>query len=395
MTPSRATLSQRWERFTADRATGPLLRERSLIGVITLFWATVGGVSWLLSYVLSFGSPAGPVTLGRAAARWVYAVLWWVATIVAIWLADTFTVRGWRQYPWMLFHAVAGAVVALLWSISAYYINLAIIPGWRPEGVWKMVNTTSLSTWFFYTGLIALVHAVVYAREYRAREIKALQAAHLSTEAQLQALKLQLQPHFLFNALNSISALMHRDVRAADEMLALVAEMLERGLKRVRTQEVTLAEEVKTAELFLQIEQVRFQDRLSVVWKVDPSVEEAMVPHMLLQPIVDNSLRHGIQSRAGRGRIEISAYREGEQLSLEIRDDGRGLSGSGGEAGFGIGLSVTRERLSKLYGRKHSFILMDAPGGGALVRITIPYISSEQEPLQEATYVQTDPGADR
>jgi LytS/YehU family sensor histidine kinase len=184
-------------------------------------------------------------------------------------------------------------------------------------------------------------------------------------------------------------------VRAANEMLGLVAEMLARGLERVRTQEVTLAEEIKTAELFLQIEQVRFQDRLSVTWKVDPDVEEALVPHMLLQPIVDNSLRHGIQARAGRGHIEISAHRQGERLSLEVRDDGRGLSEAGGEAGFGIGLSVTRERLSKLYGRDHSFVLKDAPGGGALVRITIPYISGEQERLQEATYVQTDPGADR
>jgi len=205
----------------------------------------------------------------------------------------------------MLFHAVAGAAISVAWAVAAYYINLAIIPGWRPEGVQKMINTTSMMMWFIYTGLILLAHTLIYAREYRSREVRALREAQLATEAELQALKMQLQPHFLFNALNSISTLMHRDVRAANEMLALVAEMLERGLQRVRTQEVTLAEEVKTAELFLQIEQVRFQDRLSVVWSVDPDVEEALVPHMLLQPIIDNSLRHGIQAKAGRGTIEI------------------------------------------------------------------------------------------
>src|SRR5690606_35029622 len=243
----------------------------------------------------------------------------------------------WREYPRMLFHAVAGAAISVAWAVVAYYINLAIIPGRRPEGVQKMSNTTSMMMWFIYAGLVILAHTLIYAREYRIREVRALRAAQLATEAELQALKMQLQPHLLFNALNSISTLMHRDVRAANEMLALVAEMLERGLHRVWTQEVTLAEEVKTAELFLQIEQVRFQDRLSVVWSVDPDVEEALVPHMLLQPIIDNSLRHGIQAKAGRGTIEISARRQGDRPSRQVTDDGRGPSRPGGEAAAGSG----------------------------------------------------------
>jgi LytS/YehU family sensor histidine kinase len=100
---------------------------------------------------------------------------------------------------------------------------------------------------------------------------------------------------------------------------------------------------------------------------------------MLLQPIIDNSIRHGIQAHAGRGTVEISAHRIGERLELQVRDDGQGLTAAGGEAGFGIGLSVTRERLSKLYGRDHSFSLDEAPGGGAVVRISIPYMRNEQE----------------
>lgn len=379
----------------SNRATGPLLRERGLLAAVTAFWLVIGAVSWLLDYAISFGNPEGHVTLGRAAARWVYAGLWWIASILGIWLADTFTVQSWRQNPRMLFHAITGAVIAIAWSVLAYYINLAIIPGWRPEGVGRMINTTSMMTWFFYTGLILLAHAVIYAREYRTRELQALRAAHLATEAELQALKMQLQPHFLFNALNSVSTLMHRDLSAANEMLVLVSDMLERSLKRVRTQQVALAEELKSAELFLQIEQVRFQDRLSVIWNVEPGIEEALVPHMLLQPIIDNSLRHGIQAKAGKGLIEISARRAADKLSLEVRDDGRGLGESGGEAGFGIGLSVTRERLSKLYGPNHSFILMDAPGGGALVRISIPYVRGENAGLQEMTHAETDPSTDR
>lgn len=379
----------------AKRQSGPLLSERGVLAAITAFWIVIGGVSWILEYVLSFSDPAGPFTLGRAAARWVYAGLWWLASVLGFWLSDAVTVWSWRQYPKMVFHAVAGALVAVAWSASAYYINLAVIPGWRPEGVARMINTTGMMTWFIYTGLVCLAHAVIHAREYQTREMKALEAAKLATEAELHALKMQLQPHFLFNALNSVSALMHKDVRAASEMLALVGEMLERSLRRVRAQEVTLAEEIRTAELFLQIEQVRFQDRLSVTWNVDPQVRSALVPHMLLQPIIDNALRHGIRAHAGPGRIEISASRNGQHLDLELWDNGPGPSRGTADSGFGIGLSVTRERLTKLYGQSHSFSLSDAPEGGALVRISMPLRPADEQLSQEVTDVHAHPDGRR
>ena len=383
------------EGFHGERETGPLLHQRGLIAALTITWIVIGAVSWIFTYVLSFGDPEGPMTLGRAAARWVYAGLWWLASLLGFWLVDTVTVWKWQQLPRMLFHAVAGAVIAVGWSVAGYYINLAIIPGWRPEGIGRMISTTSLTTWFFYTGLIVIAHTVTYAREYRARQVKALEAAQLTTQAQLEALKMQLNPHFLFNALNSISSLMRSNVEAAHEALVLVSDMLQRNLQTAGTQEVTVAEEVKTAELYVEIEKIRFQDRLSVEWSVEPDVEYALVPHMLLQPIIENALRHGIQARAGHGRVEISARRNGDRLDIEVRDDGRGLSKSGGESGFGMGLSITRERLSKLYDRRHSFTLQDAPGGGALVRISIPYIRSGQDSSQEGPHVQTDSGADR
>lgn len=382
-------------RLRSGRATGPLLREPGVLALVTGFWVVAGLLSWLLEYAISFGDPEGPITLGRAAARWVYAGLWWIASIIGIWLTDTVTVWSWRQYSRILFHAVAGALVSLAWSVSAYYINLAVIPGWEPQGVGRMINTTSMMTWFFYTSLVGFSHAVIHAREYRTREIQALKAAHRATEAELRALKLQLDPHFLFNALNSISALMHRDVKAANEMLVLVAEMLERTLRNAQTQVVTLGEEVKTAELFLEIEGVRFRDRLSVVWNVDPSVLTALVPHMLLQPIIDNAVRYGAEAHSGQRRIEISAERVADRLELAVRDHGPGFSASRSDRGLGIGISVTRDRLTKLYQESHSFILTEAPDGGAMVQISIPYITGERRSVQEATHVQTDSGADR
>ena len=391
----RDSTPQEDERLRSGRATGPLLREPGVLVLVTGFWVVAGLVSWLLEYAISFSDPEGPIPLGRAAARWVYAGLWWIASVIGIWLADTFTVWSWRQYLRILFHAAAGAVVSLAWSVSAYYVNLAVIPGWEAQGVGRMINTTSMMTWFFYTSLVGFSHAVIHAREYRTREIQALKAAHRATEAELRALKLQLDPHFLFNALNSISALMHRDVKAANEMLVLVAEMLERTLRNAQTQVVTLAEEVKTAELFLKIEEVRFRDRLSVLWNVDPSVLNALVPHMLLQPIIDNAVRYGVEAHSGHRRIQISAERIADRLELAVRDHGPGFSASRADRGLGIGISVTRDRLKKLYRQSHSFILTDAPDGGALVQISIPYISGERGSLQEATHVQTDPGADR
>jgi len=142
--------------FHGERETGPLLRQPGLIAAVTIAWIVMGAVSWILTYMLSFGDPEGPMTLGRAAARWVYAGLWWLASLLGFWLVDTVTVWNWRQYPRMLFHAIAGALIAVGWSVSGYYINLAIIPGWQPEGVGRMVSTTSMTTWFFYTGLMEI-----------------------------------------------------------------------------------------------------------------------------------------------------------------------------------------------------------------------------------------------
>lgn len=373
------TLSRVLRRFgssePADQLSPPLLRERKTWIAITVFWVLVGLGSWLLEYTLSFGSPEGPMTLGRAAARLVYAVLWFGVTVTAIWVSDAFTVRSPRHYLRIAFHLFVGVVVAVTWALLAYYINLAIIPGWVPLGIWTMLNTTFMTSYFYYIGIIALVHGIIFAREHHAREVKALEEARAAVQAQLHVLKMELQPHFLFNTLHAISALMHRDVKVANEMLVLLADMLDAALQTVRDQEVTLEEELETLKLYMQIQQIRFGDRLRVKYAIDPEALGARVPHLIFQPLVENAIKHGIADRAAGGRVEISVRVSDERLQLAVQDDGPGLTD--GSPPHGIGLTNTQERLSHLYGERQQFELQDAPGGGVRATVSIPLTMAE------------------
>lgn len=367
----------RWAR-SAERLTPPLLQERWVWIAVTLFWVILGIGSWLLEYALSFDAPDGPMTLGRAAARLDYAVLWWGATLLAIWASDQLTVRRFSQYFRVAAHLLMGAGVAMAWAVIAYEVNLAIIPGWLPLGLHRMVSTTFLTSYFFYIGIVCLTHGLIFMREARSREVSALREAHLSTEAQLRLLKMELQPHFLFNTLHAISALMQRDVKAANEMLVLLADMLDAALENVRDQEVTLREELETLKLYAQIQQIRFGERLRVTYDIDSEALLARVPHLVLQPLVENAIKHGIANRASGGRVEISARRADGRLELAVRDDGRGLRDE--RPVHGLGLSNTRERLFYLYGDQHRFELCDAAGGGVRVTLSIPFRQVEETP---------------
>ena len=375
------TLSRMLARFrvpeAAERMSPPLLQERKTWIVITVFWTVAGVGSWLLEYDLSFESPDGPMTLARAAARLVYAALWLGVTVAAIGISDTFTVRHPRQYLRITFHLLIGLVIAVGWAVLAYYVSLAVIPGWLPLGVARMVNTTFLTSYFYYVGMVALVHGIIVAREHHAREINALQEARAAAHAQFQILKMELQPHFLFNTLHAISALMHRDVKAANEMLVLLADMLDAALHSVRDQEVTLQEELETLKLYMQIQQIRFGERLQVRYAIDSDALPARVPHMIFQPLVENAIKHGIADRAAGGRVEISARISDHHLELAVQDNGRGLRTA--RLGHGLGLTNTRERLGYLYGERQRFDLRDLPGGGVRATVSIPLITGEKQ----------------
>ncbi len=238
----------------------------------------------------------------------------------------------------------------------------------------------NLPTGFMSYGVILLVsHVINYHKRFREEELKATelkaelaQAKLQAAQAQLQALKMQLHPHFLFNTLNSISALLNEDVEAADEMLARLGDFLRLTLENSGAQMISLRDELEFSRRYLEIEQVRFQDRLTVQMDIEAQTLEAQVPNMILQPLIENAIRHGISQRLANGKIEIHAARQDNQLRLTVQDNGPGVALSENSK-TGVGLANTRERLKQSYSGVHNFEIQAAPEGGTLVTLTIPF----------------------
>lgn len=259
----------------------------------------------------------------------------------------------------------------------AFYVPMqnAIYAG---TGRSRTLGDTLASSFIFETVafgcLLGVVLAVEYYSRLREREVQAARLASQLSDARLDALAAQLHPHFLFNTLQAISTLLHRDAAGADTMLARLSELLRRTLQRGGGHEVTLQEELELLGLYLEIVQTRFADRLTLVRAIAPGLDDALVPHFILQPLVENALEHGIARRGGAGRIAISAIREGDTLLLEVTDDGAGLGATGrGPVRDGIGLTNTRRRLAQLYGAAQSLQLAPGAEGGLTVTLRLPW----------------------
>jgi len=188
---------------------------------------------------------------------------------------------------------------------------------------------------------------------------------------------MQLNPHFLFNSLHSISALMHLDVEAADRMMVRLSDLLRAALETSDAQEVTLRAELKFLQSYLEIEQIRFGSRLTVKMDVAPETLDARVPNLILQPLLENAIRHGIEPHAKPGRIELRAQCVNGQLTLDVSDNGAGVKDTHAVS-EGVGLSNTRARLRTLYGEAHRFELGNRPDGGLRVRLAIPFRRADQ-----------------
>jgi two-component system LytT family sensor kinase len=221
---------------------------------------------------------------------------------------------------------------------------------------------------------VLIAHMVSYYSKFQEREHRASQLEAQLAKANLQALKSQLQPHFLFNTMHSISALMLTDVRAADKMMTRLSDLLRMSFESDGGQITTLGRELEFAMAYLEIEKVRFGDRLNIVLKIAPETLDAQVPHLLLQPLVENAVRHGIARLSGGGEIRVISRLEGDQLQLAIRNNGPGFGDSNlARPKAGLGLRATQERLQTLYGNDHAWSVQALPEGGVEVSLRIPF----------------------
>jgi two-component system LytT family sensor kinase len=233
-----------------------------------------------------------------------------------------------------------------------------------------------------YFAVLGFAYAVDSARATREQALKNAELAQQLAHAQLGALRMQLQPHFFFNTLNSISMMVRAgENKCAVEMLAVLGDVLRTLLRRSPALETTLTDELAFLRRYLEIEQVRFGERLTVNWEIDEGVDEAMVPPLLLQPLIENSLRHGLDPRPDGGVLTVAARRHGDALEIEVTDDGVGLRpGFSAEESTGVGLTNTRGRLERMYGAAATLALENEPTGGVRVRCRLPYHLSAMGP---------------
>jgi sensor histidine kinase YesM len=296
-------------------------------------------------------------------------------------LTRRFPIGGSEGYSNLLIHVPAGATFAFIHILIVVAIAmLTRTDVERGRSFMQIVGTTFTGSFVItiaiYAFIVTAYHAIDYYRAYQGRELAASQLEASLARARLDLLRMQIHPHVLFNTLHGISALMAKDVPAARRMIARLSDLLRLSLDGDASQEIELSEELGLLEKYVEIQRMRFADRLSVEMEIDDRALAVMVPRLLLQPLVENAIRHGIERHAGPGRIAISARCEGERLRIVVRDNGPGLRGEPPRERVGLG--NTRERLGRLYGAEQSFTIEDDPGGGATVTVTIPLHREEK-----------------
>ncbi len=354
-----------------------LARSVALFGLWTLLGLFFATQSYVGYAYISGRQASWAQAISLALGEWY---LWALLSFLIFWLARRFRIERERWLPALLVHVPSAILFAL--AHLALYAWVASLISWSPT---SRLSPSQLFQSFFlikfhpgvltYWAMVGIHHALDYYRQYQERKFKTTQLEAQLAQAQLQALKMQLHPHFLFNTLNAIQALIHEDPEAADQMIARLSDLLRFSLESETLHEVTLQQELEFLRRFLEIEQIRFQDRLTVQFNIAPSALNEFVPNLILQPLVENAIRHGIALRLAQGEIEISAERENGFLEIRVRDNGPGLQqNQDTEMGFaeGVGLANTRAHLQQLYGAAYRMQLENGRDGGLTVRLTIP-----------------------
>jgi two-component system LytT family sensor kinase len=343
------------------------------------FWTLIG-LSFAFQFYISSAKAGLEVTWKQAVS---YALGdWYVFAILSVPVVRL--ARRFNFDPDNRARSVAVHVLASLLFSFAYMVLRALLGCWQSASSFtEAFQPLLVKTWHFnlliYWVIVAVSFAFDYYGKFRERELRAAELEKNLMQAKLQALQMQLNPHFLFNSLHSISALMHQNVEAADRMIARLSDLLRAALENSDAQEVSLRDELKFLQCYLEIEQIRFGPRLTVTMEISPDTLNARVPNLILQPLFENAIRHGIEPHAKPGVIELRTQRDHGNLTLNVSDNGGGLS-IAGPLNEGVGLSNTRARLRTLYGGAHHFELSNRPEGGLRVQVTIPFQTAEHAP---------------
>lgn len=346
---------------------------------------TFYGLFFALQAYINSAYVGRTVSFEQTLVRWlICGYVWALLTPFVIKLAGRFPLEKGNLLRGLLIHSFAGVVFSFTHLTVYVFLRQWLLDDFsKPFSPLQSFQNVFIADFhanlLIYWTVVGLRQAYDYYRRFRERERRAAQleveAALLETQlaqSQLEALKMQLHPHFLFNTLNSISVLMRDDVQAANRMLVRLSELLRVALKSESQQEIPLRQELEFLGGYLEIEQTRFQDRLTVDFNIEKETLDAYVPNLILQPIVENAIRHGIAPQAEAGLIQVQARRENGFIELCVKDNGAGLNES--EAPIqGIGLSNTKKRLEKLYGEEYGFEISAPASGGLQVKLTIPF----------------------
>jgi two-component system, LytTR family, sensor kinase len=343
---------------------------------IAAFWTLVGlafAGQFYLSSTLLGRTVTWDQAIGYSLADWY---VWALLSVPILWLGRRFPPEGPRVARTAAIHLGAALLCSLVYvllraAVGVVYGRLSGESVTFADIFQPLLVKTYPFNLLVYGVILTISHALDYYRKYHERTVHTLELEKHLTEARLQSLLRQLKPHFLFNTLNSIASLMHSDVEAADRMLVRLSELLRLAMNHHGQALTPLGDEIAFIEKYLEIERIRFRDRLSVSYHIDPASLKDEVPSLILQPLVENAIRHGLEPHARPGRIEVAAQREPGALVLTVRDNGAGVP-PGGFTREGIGLGNTRARLRELYGDRHTFDLVNAAEGGLEARITLP-----------------------
>jgi two-component sensor histidine kinase len=344
-------------------------------------WTLFALLSALSAYVSELGM-SHPVEWGPLLRQEFKDVYTCAALAVGIfWFCNRNRLEPGRTARWVSLHVV-GALV--------FYATYLTMTSWLVAGERSVLHPGQILTFstlvhrlwmhylfttpFMYWFFVFAHSGWHYYRRFRERELDSAQLQHELVQARLDALRMQLNPHFLFNTLHAVSALIHENPDAADRVVARLSELLRLSLDSSKPQVVPLSEELAFLDRYLEIEQTRFGDRLHVDRRIDPEAQDALVPYLILQPLVENAIRHGIENREDQGQLSIEARRSNGRLQLRVRDNGNGIEPAEPlTPNEGIGLSNTRSRLRHLYQGDFRLELAGSPDGGTEARIDIPF----------------------